>query len=238
MDSYLAGLGYRYARNSDYAHHALIAPGWKRPVRIDSLGSEYTQEQIRTRLIANQQDVSLYRVAIYRPKHRPLLEIEEEYRRLQRVNGKQLVFEIVIDLFRLATGCQEQAHVRPLSSAMRQEVWKLDETLKQYKLLCENHIDSPEELASFIEKKSAAVSALEAERRLEYNRCRRPKSDEDKERHKAAAREISAKLKPLRDELATAHKIVERYPRLLELLETERTMEQQIKIRERERTER
>jgi hypothetical protein len=121
---------------------------------------------------------------------------------------------------------------------MRQEVRKLDETLKQYKLLCENHIDSPEELASFIEKKSATVSALEAERRLEYNRCRHPKSDEDKERHKAAAREISAELKPLRDELATARKIVERYPRLLELLETERTMEQQIKIRERERTER
>jgi hypothetical protein len=238
MDSYLAGLGYRYARSSDYAHPALIAPGWKRPVRIDSLGSGYTQEQIRTRLIANLQDVSLYRVAIYRPTRRPLLEIEEEYRRLQRMNGMQLVFEIVIALFRLMTGNQEQAPVRSLSPAMRQEVRKLDETLKQYKLLCENHIDSPEELASFIEKKSAAVSDLEDERRLEYNRCRRPKSDEDKERHKAAARAISAELNPLRDELATARKIVERYPKLLELLETERAMEQQIKIRERERLER
>jgi ParB family chromosome partitioning protein len=146
------------------------------------------------------------------------------------MNGMQLVFEIVIALFRLMTGNQEQAPVRPLSPAMRQEVRKLDETLKQYKLLCENHIDSPEELASFIEKKSAAVSDLEDERRLEYNRCRRPKSDEDKERHKAAARAISAELNPLRDELATARKIVERYPKLLELLETERAMEQQIKI--------
>jgi hypothetical protein len=72
-------------------------------------------------------------VAIYRPKRRPLLEIEAEYRRLQRMNGVQLVFEIVIDLFRLATGCLEQAPVRPLSPAMRQEVRKLDETLKQYK---------------------------------------------------------------------------------------------------------
>jgi hypothetical protein len=73
---------------------------------------------------------------------------------------------------------------------------------------------------------------------LEYNRCRRPKSEEDKEKHKAAARELSARLKPIRDELVTAHKIVERYPKLLELLETERAMEQQIKIRERERLER
>jgi hypothetical protein len=152
FDAYLSGLGYRYARSSDYAHPALIAPGWKRPVRIDSLGSEYTQERIRTRLIANQQDVSLYRVVIYRPKRRPLLEIEEEHRRLQRMNGMQLVFEIVIALFHLATGNQEQAPVRPLSPAMRQEVRKLDETLKQYKLLGENHIDSPEELVSFIEK--------------------------------------------------------------------------------------
>jgi hypothetical protein len=150
----------------------------------------------------------------------------------------QLVFEIVIALFRLATGYQEQAPVRPLSPAMRQEVRKLDETLKQYKLLCENHIDSPEELASFIEEKTAAISALEAQRQMEYNRCRRPKSEEDKEAHKAAAREISAKLRPLRDELTTARKIIERYPRLLELLETERTMEQQTKTRERERLER
>ena len=149
-----------------------------------------------------------------------------------------MLFRSVIDLFRLATGYQEQAPVRPLSPAMRQEVRKLDETLKQYKLLCENHIDSPGGLASFIKQKSAAVSELENERRLEYNRCRRPKSTEDKEQHKAAARALSARLKPIRDELATAQKIVERHPKLLELLETERTMEQQIKIREKERTER
>lgn len=238
FDSYLSGLGYRYARNSDYAHPSLIAPGWKRPIRIDSLGSEYTQERIRERLLENQKDISIYRMKKYRPKRRPLLEIEAEYHRFSRMNGMQLLFEIVINLFRLATGYQEQAPVRPLSPAMRQELRKLDGTLKQYKFLCENHIDSPDELASFIEKKSSAVSELEAERKLEYNRCRRPKSAEDKERHKVAAREISARLKPLRDDLATARKIAERYPRLLELLETERTMERQIKIREKERTER
>ena len=49
------------------------------------------------------------------------------------------------------------------------------------------------------------------------------------------AREISAKLKPLREELKTAQSITEHYPHILELLETERAMEAQVKTQNRER---
>ena len=120
-------------------------------------------------------------------------------------------------------------------SALRQEVRKLDQTLKEYKLLCENQIDSAQELVSFIDKKSADISALESERQKIYNRIRRPKSEEEKEQNKAVAREISAKLKPLREDLKTARSITERYPHILELLETERAMEIQVKTKNREK---
>lgn len=108
--------------------------------------------------------------------------------------------------------------------------------MKEYKLICENQIDSAQELVSFIEKKSANISALELERQKIYNRIRRPKSEEEKEQHKAAARKISAKLKPLRKEIKTAKAITEHYPHILELLETERTMEAQVTIKNKERT--
>ena len=44
---------------------------------------------------------------------------------------------------------------------MRQAVVKLDKTLKEYKFLCENHIDFPQELVSFITEKREQIGALE-----------------------------------------------------------------------------
>lgn len=70
---------------------------------------------------------------------------------------------------------------------------------------------------------------MESERQKIYNRIRRPKSEVEKEQNKAVAREISAKLKPLREDLKTARSITERYPHILKLLETERAMEIQVK---------
>ena len=58
-------------------------------------------------------------------------------------------------------------------------------------------------------------------------------SEEEKEQNKAAARKISAKLKPLREDLKTAQSITKRYPHILKLLETERAMEIQVKTKER-----
>ena len=127
----------------------------------------------------------------------------------------------------------DKSSPKPLSPTLRREVQRLDQTMKEYWLLCENQIDSAQELVSFIEKKSADISSLESERQQIYNRIRRPKSEEEKEQNKAAAREISAKLKPLREELKTAKAITEHYPHILELLETERAMEAQVKNKER-----
>ena len=235
FDLYLKNLGYSYARNNDYRHPSIIAPGWKRPVRIDSLGEQYTQNRIRERLISNQHNITLYAVRIPK-RHTSLLQLEYEFKKAQRMDGIQLAFALIIELWKLITGNNiEPSSPKPLSPALRQEVRKLDQTLKEYKLLCENQIDSAQELVSFIDKKSADISALESERQKIYNRIRRPKSEEEKEQNKAVAREISAKLKPLREDLKTARSITERYPHILELLETERAMEIQVKTKNRER---
>ena len=175
--------------------------------------------------------------AIHIPKrYVPLLQLEYEFKKAQRMDGVQLAFALIIELWKLITGNNiEPSSPKPLSPALRQEVRKLDQTLKEYKLLCENQIDSAQELVSFIEKKSTDISALESKRQKIYNRIRRPKSEEEKEQNKSAARKISAKLKPLREDLKTAQSITERYPHILKLLETERAMEIQVKTKNRER---
>lgn len=236
FDLYLKNLGYSYARNSDYRHPSIIALGWKRPVRIDSLGEQYTQEKIRERLISNQKDITLYAVCI--PKRfTPLMELQLEFKKAKRMDGIQLTFALIIELWKLMTGNNiDRSSPKPLSPSLRRGVRRLDQTMKEYWLLCENQIDSVQELVSFIEKKFADISVLEADRQRIYNRIRRPKSEEEKEQNKASAREISAKLKPLRKDLKTAQSITERYLHILELLETERTMEAQVTIKNKERT--
>ena len=164
FDLYLKNLGYSYARNSDYRHPSIIAPGWKRSVRIDSLGEQYTQEKIWERLISNQKDITLYAVRI--PKRfTPLMELQLEFKKAQRMDGIQLAFALIIELWKLMTGNNiDRSSPKPLSPSLRREVRRLDQTMKEYWLLCENQIDSVQELVSFIEKKSADISVLEADR--------------------------------------------------------------------------
>lgn len=190
-------------------------------------------DPVRERLISNQKDITLYAVRI--PKRfTPLMELQYELKEAQRMDGVQLAFALIIELWKLITGNNiDKSSPKPLSPSIRREVQRLDQTMKEYWLLCENQIDSAQELVSFIEKKSADISALESKRQKIYNRIRRPKSEEGKEQDKAAAREISARLKPLREKLKTARAITEHYPHIVELLETERAMEAQVKTKER-----
>ena len=151
---------------------------------------------------------------------------------MQRMDGVQVLFELIIELCRMVTGNNTAPETpRPLSPAMRQEIIKLDKTLNEYKLLCGNNIDSLQELVSFIDEKREQISALEKERQSIYN-CNRHKKDDGLNK---AAREISAKIKLLRNELSTAKAVLEKIPRFKELLETERQAETAVITKNKER---
>ena len=114
---------------------------------------------------------------------------------------------------------------------MRQEIVKLDKTRKEYRFLCENNIDSPQELVAFIEEKRRQISDLEKERQSVYNRNRRKKSG----KLNVQAREISAEIKPLRAELSLAKAVLQKMLKLKEIIETERQAETAILTKNRER---
>ncbi len=226
----LKDMGYEIRRDERFAHYSVKASDWQRAIRLDRLGKEYTPQAIRERLLDNQSYVGY--VPFQKPKYAPLLTLEIEYRRMMRMDGMQVLFALVIELCRLITGNNITKDTpRPLSPAMRQEVVKLDRTLKEYKFLCENHIDSPQELVSFISEKREQISALERERQSIYNRNRHKKSED----LSAEARAISAKIKPLREELSLAKAVAEKIPKLKEVLETERQAEATVLTKNKER---
>ena len=226
----LKDMGYEIRRDERFAHYSVKAPDWQRAVRLDRLGKEYTPQAIRQRLLDNQGYVGY--VPFQKPKYAPLLTLEIEYRKMMRMDGIQILFLLVIELCRLITGTNPTPNTpRPLSPAMRQEVVSLNKTLKEYKFLCENHIDSPQELVSFLEEKRGQISVLEKERQSIYNRNRHKKSEE----LNAEARAISAKIKPLRVELSLAKAVMEKIPKLKEVIETERQAEAAVLNKTRER---
>lgn len=90
---------------------------------------------------------------------------------------------------------------------------------------------TPQELVSFISEKREQISTLQNERQSVYNRNRHKKNKE----LNSQAREITAKIKPLREELTVAKAVLEKIPKLKKLLEIERQTENAVIYKTKER---
>jgi hypothetical protein len=234
---YLEGLGYHFTRDRNGNHPALIASGWQRAVRLDRLGDKYTPDAIYDRIIANQRLPELY-VTYYPAKRRtPLMELEWEMKRLNRMNSIELMFELFVAMLKLCTGTNfsENKSV-PLSPQLREEVRKLDQYIDDMQLLCKYHIGTAEELSAFREATIQKIHSLVQERSGIYNKIRRatePVKTEQKEQAKA----ISQQIAPLRKELKCADRIWERsLDTVTNLLNQERQLETQVMNRYKERS--
>ena len=84
IEYYLKCLGYRFQRDFHYAHPSVIIDDWQRPIRIDSLGPQFSREAIRERCLENQRKPELYGYAYPQRKRAPLLAIEYHLRQAQR----------------------------------------------------------------------------------------------------------------------------------------------------------
>ena len=226
---YLEGLGYHFTRDCNGNHPALIAPGWQRAVRLDRLGEKYTPDSIRARLIDNQRLPELY-VTHYPAKRRtPLMELEREMKRLGRMSGIELMFELFVTLLKLCIGVNLSKNKPvPLSPQLREEVRKLDQYDEDTRLLCKYHIGTAEELSAFREETIQTIHALVQERNGIYNKIRRA-TEPEKTQLKEHAKVISKQIAPLRKELKCADRIWDRsLERVQSLLDQERQMETQV----------
>lgn len=226
LERYLKGLGYRFERDFRYQYPSVKAEGWKRSVRLESLGEEYSKDSIRQKMIENQRKPELYAIIIPSRKRKPLLELEYNLHRAERMDSVTLLFQIFVELLQLCTGnIPDQHNNRPLSPAMRAEVRKLDRYLEEYRLLCDNAIESPQDFAKWREGLDSDIAALEQERYSLRCKLRRVKSPEEETALKDQCKAITKKITPLRKQKKIATRIEEHIPKIRELMEQERQME-------------
>jgi hypothetical protein len=227
----LNGLGYKIVRDDNYEHITIIVDGWKRPVRLDSLGANYTIDAIERRLAHNRHSENRY-VAIYRAKKSPLLQFERELE--FSINHSHdtatilvdIVFYIILQLLKLTRDIEAWGDGGQAHSPLLREALTFERQLeKEYFFLKNNNIRTVGELTTFCREKESEIAALEAERSKIRNSNRRPKTSQERQEKLQAAREITNKINPLREQLKIADSALERFPKVLDLLKTEHDIE-------------
>ena len=226
IEYYLKTLGYRFERDFYYDHPSVYAEGWKRAVRISSLGEKYSKENIHRRCLENQRKPELYTFVTPAWKRRPLLVLERD----KYISGWDdtiiVLFELFIELLKICiVGNTQEYDNRPVSPMMRAEMRKLDQYIEEYNLLCDNNLNSPKKLLDFQENLSFRISELEQERYALRLKLRRVKTPEEDAALKEQCKEITKKITPLRKEYKIAMRIEEHIPKIKALLDAERNIE-------------
>ena len=226
IEYYLKTLGYKFERDFYYDHPSVYADGWKRAVRISSLGEQYSKENIHKRCLENQRKPELYTFVTPAWKRRPLFVLERD----KYISGWDdtiiVLFELFIEILKICiVGNTQEYDNRPVSPMMRAEMRKLDRYIEEYNLLCDNNLDSPKKLLDFQENLSSRISELEQERYALRLKLRRVKTPEEDAALKEQCKEITKKITPLRKEYKIAMRIEEHIPKIKALLDAERNIE-------------
>ena len=226
----LKGFGYEIVRDDDYEHISVKAEGWKRPVRLDSLGNNYTIDAIERRMERNLKTTK--HAAIYQIQKSPLLNLERELEfEIDHSHDTatiliDTVFYILLQLLKLTRdidvwGDGGQAHSPLLREALTFE----RQLKKEYSFLKDNGLRTVSDVTAFCREKESEIAALETERSKVRNSNRRPKTPQERQEKLKAAREITKKIYPLREQLKIAYSALERFPKVWDLLKTEHDIE-------------
>lgn len=226
FESQLYALGYTL----DPVRFSVKAKHWERSVRLSNIG--FTKEIVQTQLDRNAE--SRYRLFTleYRPPYKPKkFPLEDEMRKLEFAIDHSYdaatvlidtIFYIIITVIQIAA---ELADVMLLSPDLRAAEKDLKELIADYRFMQEHDIHTVVDLQANIDESKAQLSDLERERKTLSNRIRRPKSPEDEEKYKERRKAISKQMKPVRERLRRAEKILEKSPHLYELLKQEHELE-------------
>ena len=229
FENQLYALGYTL----DPVRFSVKAKHWERSVRLANIG--FTKEIVQAQLDKNAESRYHLFTLEYRPPYRPKkFPLEDELRKIEfsidhsydaaTVLVDTLIY-IVITVIQIAA---ELADVMLLSPDLRATEKDLKELVADYHFLKENDIHTVADLQANIDESKAQLSDLECERKDLSNRIRRPKSPEDENKNKERRKAISKQMKPVRERLRRAEKILESSPHLYALLKQEHELERKV----------
>ena len=225
---YLQSLGYEFIRGYDYAHPSVKAPSWQRPIRIDSLGAEYTREAINERLYQNLgRGIRFANYQQPSSRRRPLLVVLERYPQYRQMDGFTVFFQLIVALVKWLMGIpqEELRHNTPLSPELRAAWRKIDQISEETHFLCENHIVTETDFYAYENQVDDRIHELTQERQKLRNKLRRAKTQDEASALKEQSKEITRQMAPYRKDKRLCERIRKRQPELKQAVEIELQME-------------
>ena len=223
---YFKRLGYEV----DETRLSVKAPDWERAVRLSSVG--FTKEYINEQFERNRKSdewYAYYRINyITKPKTTPLKKIMRDIERDVRYGSgiESLVAAAFLIMIMLIKAAKDNLKYTPLSPTMRMEMNNLKQYVESYHFLNDNNIQTTTQLYESITETEQQIKTFETERQNIRNRIRRA-SPEEKVLLKAEAKNVTAKITPLRDKHKKLKQTECEFDKIQQLFDTELKLEKQ-----------
>ncbi|RKJ40127.1 hypothetical protein D7X94_09700 [Acutalibacter sp. 1XD8-33] len=201
----LARMGYEVKRGPNVKHTAIKPPGGKRFIRLEGLGTEYTEESLQKRLTHGRTEGNSMQSSPL-PKFHRKCRIKRLGRPHPRLHGFRALYFRYIYLLR---GMRPSRKSRLYS--VKKEVTKLNRYVRQFQLLRENRIDTEEQLVEHMDSLDSQITGL-VSRCKELYRQKRRGGDVELDIHNIN------QLRPLRRDLRLCRQIQEDLPVIREQL--------------------
>ena len=208
--SFLAGLrklGYEIKSGSNIKHTAVKPPGSPNFARLDSLGTGYTEDDIKRRLSASRSG------SAPKPQAQTQGTLPKRYTcpqgKLPRRGRKLRGFRALYVHYLLFLGLQKPGPKRKyIPFSVRKEVTKLHRYKAQFSLLQEYRIETDTQLDMLKDALQAEIDALTGQRKVLYKQSRQG------EEVSGQIDAINTKLRPLRQRIRLCDHIAEDAPRI------------------------
>lgn len=162
----------------------VYSPAYDQPIPFNSLGKNYTYEELVNKILGGG----------IHPKitYEPLSNLEKHKRTLSHL--QKLYYRWCYDLGILP----HYTVKKKLSKEARKDLRKLDQISKEVELISRHNLQTLEDVSSFKEGIQSQIDTFVTERKSYYSKAQRENNLVEKEKLKQKAKEITPKIKELR----------------------------------------
>ena len=231
----LTKMGYKHCLSDSRKYWTIVPKGYSKPVRLKSLGDEYTEEAIRKRLLENQNkmitqfDDRMYRPCAYRLQTRGDVI-------LRKTSGLYRLYLYYCYKLGYLPKYKKQNTDR-LHYLLKEDLMKMDKITQEVRLLGREKISTDEQLFLYKHKVESEIKTLTDNRTHLRKVSRRKISNEELGKVNTEIKDINSKLNQLRKELKLCEGIQERSKLIETNLSQIRTDEEKFMRKERKSNE-
>jgi hypothetical protein len=210
--------GYEVKRDVKYV--ALKPAGYKRYIRLKSLGENYSEEAIQRRIAMERNGIREF------SETKDYNAWAKKYEPAKLTGFKALYYHYLYLFGRI----RKKETPQRVSFYMREELTKLDRYQKQFRFLYDNNIETVEQLQAFKTTAESKIEELTIERSGLYNK---PESKPDIDEINSELRELRKKVRMCNNIFADVEHIRIRYNHATQLEQEARKQNKRFIDRER-----